>query len=112
MEMIGHQHVRVNPASAFYFGPAKTFQKEPVIIVGKESSSAIISALNNVMRISRNCDSRRSCHFGISVSADSWRSLSPHYFMVKEKSSLTPFSLFDPIFSLLITVCFRLVSRS
>jgi hypothetical protein len=62
MEMIGHQHVRVNPASAFYFGPAKTFQKEPVIIVGKESSSAIISALNNVMRISRNCDSRRSCH--------------------------------------------------
>jgi hypothetical protein len=62
MEMIGHQHVRVNPASAFYFGPAKTFQKEPVIIVGKESSSAIISALNNVMRISRNCDPRRSCH--------------------------------------------------
>src|SRR6266850_610334 len=30
--------------------------------VGEKSSSAIVSALDNVMRMSRNCDSRRSCH--------------------------------------------------
>jgi hypothetical protein len=62
MKMIGHQHVRINPAAAFDFGPAKTFQKEAIIIVCKESSSAIVSALNYVVRISRDCDSRRSCH--------------------------------------------------
>jgi hypothetical protein len=62
MEMICHQDVDVNPASTFDFGLSKTFQKETVIIVGEKSSSAIVSALDNVMRISRNCDSRRSCH--------------------------------------------------
>jgi hypothetical protein len=33
-----------------------------VIIVGEKSSSAIVSALDNAMRISRNCNPWRSRH--------------------------------------------------
>ena len=32
------------------------------IIVGEKSSTAIVSALDNVVRISRTCDSWRPCH--------------------------------------------------
>jgi hypothetical protein len=35
MEMICHQNVSVNPAPAFGLSLSKTFQKETVIIVGK-----------------------------------------------------------------------------
>jgi hypothetical protein len=62
MEMICHQNVGVNPAPTFDLRLSKTFQEETVVIVGEKSSRAIVSALDNVMRISGNCDSRRPCH--------------------------------------------------
>jgi hypothetical protein len=43
-------------------GLSKTLQEVAVIIVGKESRGAIVSALDKVMGISGNCDSRRPCH--------------------------------------------------
>jgi len=62
MEMICHQNVCVNPAPTFDLRLSKTFQEETVVIVGEKSSRAIVSVLDNVMRISGNCDSRRPCH--------------------------------------------------
>jgi hypothetical protein len=67
MKMIRHQYVCVNPALAFDLGLSKTYQREPVIIIGEKRRLAIVAPLNNVMRISRNCDSRRACHADISV---------------------------------------------
>jgi len=62
MDVICHQNVSVNPAPTFALGLSQTFQEEPVIIIGKKRCGTIVSALDNVMRISRNCDSRRSRH--------------------------------------------------
>jgi hypothetical protein len=60
MEMMCHQNVRVNPAPAFDLGLSKTFQEETVIVVDEKSHPAIVSALDYVVRISGNGDSRRA----------------------------------------------------
>jgi hypothetical protein len=56
--MIRHQHVGVNPAFTFSLSLSKTFQKEEVIIIGKKRRLAIVSALDDVMRMSGKRDSR------------------------------------------------------
>jgi hypothetical protein len=62
MNMISHQDVRVNPAMAFHLGLSKAFQKETVIVITEKCRGAIVSALDDVMRISGNGDSRQSGH--------------------------------------------------
>jgi hypothetical protein len=56
--MIRHQHVGVYPAFAFSLGLSKTFQIKAVIIIGKKRRLAIVSALDDVMRMSGKRDSR------------------------------------------------------
>jgi hypothetical protein len=56
--MIRHQHVGVNPAFTFSLSLSKTFQKEEVIIISEKRSLAIVSALDDVMRVRRNGNSR------------------------------------------------------
>jgi hypothetical protein len=92
MEVIGHQDVGVNPAPTFDLGLSKAFQEKTVIIVGEKSSSAIVSALDNVMRISRNCDSRRPCH-AVSQCQQTLSEPTAGLTHRQEKSSLTPFFL-------------------
>jgi hypothetical protein len=62
MKMIRHQNVSVNLAMTFDFGVSKTFQEETIVIVGKKSCSTIVSALNNVVGIGGNRDSRQPRH--------------------------------------------------
>jgi hypothetical protein len=59
MDMIRHQNVGVNPGAAFTFCLSKAVYKEPVIIIGEKHRLAIVAALDNVMRICRNRNSRR-----------------------------------------------------
>jgi hypothetical protein len=93
--MICHQHVGINPTPTFDLGLSETFQEETEIIVTEKSSSAIVSALDNVMRMSRNCDSRRSCHAASQCQQTLSEPIAGLAYR-QEKSSLTPFFRFFP----------------
>ena len=54
VEMIGHQNVGVNPAPTLQLRLSKTFQEKPVIVFYKKYSLAVVPALDDMMRISRN----------------------------------------------------------
>jgi hypothetical protein len=85
MEMIGHQDVGKYLALTFALGLSKAFQEKPVIIIGEKRSTAVVSPLDNVMGISGNGDSWRSCHAASQMSDRFVRNLSPDYNVVKKK---------------------------
>ncbi len=60
MDMIGHQHVGVNPATIFFSALARAFKVKKVVRVRKEGRLAIIPPLDKVLRHSPQIDSRSS----------------------------------------------------
>ena len=62
---------------------------------GEKSSSPIVSALDNVMRMSGNCDSQRSCHAASQCQQTLSEPIAGLAYR-QEKSSLTPFFRFFP----------------
>jgi len=50
MDVVAHQHIRVNPATRLLGVLAKAFQVETTVIVGDEADLAIVAPLDQVKR--------------------------------------------------------------
>ena len=58
VNMITHQTIGVNPAPMLLFSPKKTVDIEFVILVTEKNRLAIVPPLDDMVRVSRQCDSR------------------------------------------------------
>jgi len=52
MNMIGHQHIGVNPAMVFVSSSGQIFKISLVIWFGEKTRRAVIAALNDMLRYS------------------------------------------------------------
>jgi hypothetical protein len=62
--MMGHQHIGVNATPRFLRILAKPIQIEAIVLVGKESRLAIVTALDDVEGNARKGDSGTTRHGG------------------------------------------------
>ncbi len=52
MQVIGHQGIGMNAARVALTGGLQAVEKEPVVVVMKENGIAVITALNEMVRLS------------------------------------------------------------
>jgi hypothetical protein len=49
MDMVGHQHIAMEPAVIFATGVGQFFQVKPVIVLSEEHILTVIAALDDVL---------------------------------------------------------------
>lgn len=63
MDMIGHQHIGMDPTAGFSGTHAKTVQIKPEILFGKKTGLSIIATLNDVQGNAGERKARASRHW-------------------------------------------------
>jgi hypothetical protein len=62
MNMIGHEDIGIEPCPAFAFGLSQTFQEDLIILLCKKDGLSIVAALDHVMGIGREAETRWTRH--------------------------------------------------
>jgi hypothetical protein len=62
VNMVGHEHIRIQPRPAFLFGFAQTLEKDLIILRRQKDGLPIVPALDDVIGIRRQAESRRTSH--------------------------------------------------
>ena len=62
MHMVGHQHIGVKLDSGFLHAVPEPMQVSLVVFIGKEASRAVVTALDDVMRVVGDVQAGASWH--------------------------------------------------